>query len=90
MTLCRIINPNLLTLFNRGQIMLQPRLPVSLDWNGTLFHIAVPPVDHRPPLVRLHKQQPAMMRQLQFGVRVTRIRRETYAAIRGICNYTLV
>src|SRR5271166_7176404 len=26
--------------------MLQPRLPVSLDWNRTLFHIAVPPVDH--------------------------------------------
>jgi hypothetical protein len=26
----------------------------------------------------------------EYGVRVTGIRRETYAAIRGICNYTLV
>jgi hypothetical protein len=37
------------------------------------------------PLLRL---QP--MRRPQFGDRVISIRRETYAAIRGICNYTLV
>jgi hypothetical protein len=40
--------------------------------------------------VRLHKQLPAMMRRAQICVRVTKIRREIYAAIRGICNYTLV